>query len=358
VARVCLEEIRKSYGSERVVDIPALEIADGEFFSLLGPSGCGKTTTIRSIAGSVPPDSGRVFIGDREVTTLPPHRRNVGMVFQKYALFPHLTVAENVAYGLENRGFARDRVAARVAESLELVALRGFDQRYPHQLSGGQQQRVATARAIAYRPDVLLLDEPFSSLDARLRSSLRTDFRQLQRTLGLTTVFVTHDQQEALGLSDRLAVMNAGRIDQIGTPEAIYESPSSAFVADFVGGTNLVRATVVDVDADGSCRISVAGAGTVRTVVPAGVTAGTQVTLMIKPERVRAVGAPLSEQGLEAEIASVAYLGSDYSYTLGVGGQRLEARQPEPVFVGERRATPGDRVTVTAAPDAIRVTLS
>ena len=256
MARVRLEQLRKSYGSERVVDIPTLEIADGEFFSLLGPSGCGKTTTLRSIAGSVQPDSGRVIIGGRDVTALPPHRRNVGMVFQKYALFPHLTAAENVAYGLENRGFARDAMAARVAESLDLVALQGFDQRYPHQLSGGQQQRVAMARAIAYRPDVLLLDEPFSSLDARLRSSLRTDLRQLQRTLGITTVFVTHDQQEALALSDRLAVMNAGSVEQIGTPEAIYESPSSAFVADFVGGTNLLRGTVVDVSGSGSCRVT------------------------------------------------------------------------------------------------------
>ena len=270
MAHVRLEQLRKSYGSERVVDIPTLEIADGEFFSLLGPSGCGKTTTLRSIAGSVQPDSGRVIIGGRDVTALPPHRRNVGMVFQKYALFPHLTAAENVAYGLENRGFARDAIAARVAESLDLVALQGFDHRYPHQLSGGQQQRVAMARAIAYRPDVLLLDEPFSSLDARLRSSLRTDLRQLQRTLGITTVFVTHDQQEALALSDRLAVMNAGSVEQIGTPEAIYESPSSAFVADFVGGTNLLRGTVVEVSGSGSCRVRVSGAGILAAQAPPG----------------------------------------------------------------------------------------
>ena len=358
MARVHLDDLRKSYGSERVVDIPALDIADGEFFSLLGPSGCGKTTTLRAIAGSIQLDSGRIAIGERDVTALAAHRRNVGMVFQKYALFPHLTVAENVAYGLENRGFARHLAAARVAESLELVSLRGFDQRYPHQLSGGQQQRVAMARAIAYRPDVLLLDEPFSSLDARLRSSLRTDLRQLQRTLRLTTIFVTHDQQEALALSDRLAVMNAGRIEQIGTPEAIYEAPSSAFVADFVGGTNLLRATIVNVDDSGSCLVSVDGGGTLVVGAPAGMAAGANVVLMIKPERLRAIGGSSSEQALDAEVTAVAYLGSGYSYALDVGGQRVETRQPEPALVGDRRAMAGDRVAVTATADAIQVTLS
>jgi putative spermidine/putrescine transport system ATP-binding protein len=357
VARVRLDKLCKSYGSERVVDIPALDIADGEFFSLLGPSGCGKTTTLRSIAGSVEPDSGRIVIGERDVTALAPHRRNVGMVFQKYALFPHLTVAENVAYGLENRGFARDLAAARVGESLALVALRGFDQRYPHQLSGGQQQRVAMARAIAYRPDVLLLDEPFSSLDARLRSSLRTDLRQLQRTLGLTTVFVTHDQQEALALSDRLAVMNGGCIEQVGTPEAIYESPSSAFVADFVGGTNLLRATVVEVEVGGSCRVSVTGSGTLVVHVPSVVTTGANVVLMIKPERVRAKASPPSAGHLSAEVAAVSYLGSGYRYALDVGGQRLEARLAEPVLIDGRRAAIGDRLAIAADDDAIRVTL-
>ena len=358
MANVRLEQLRKSYGSERIVDIPTLEIADGEFFSLLGPSGCGKTTTLRSIAGSVQPDSGRVIIGGREVTALPPHRRNVGMVFQKYALFPHLTAAENVAYGLDNRGFARDAMAARVAESLDLVALHGFDQRYPHQLSGGQQQRVAMARAIAYRPDVLLLDEPFSSLDARLRSSLRTDLRQLQRRLGITTVFVTHDQQEALALSDRLAVMNAGSVEQIGTPEEIYESPSSAFVADFVGGTNLLRGTVVDVRGSGSCRVSVSGAGILAAPAPPGVAEGANVALMIKPERVRASGDRATDGHLDAEVVAVSYFGSGYSYTLSVGGQRVEARQPAPALIDGRRADAGDRLTIFADAGAIRVTRS
>ena len=355
MARVRLEQIRKSYGAERVVDIPTLEIADGEFFSLLGPSGCGKTTTLRAIAGSVPPDSGRVIIGGRDVTALPPHRRNVGMVFQKYALFPHLTAAENVAYGLENRGFAREAIAARVADSLDLVSLRELDRRYPHQLSGGQQQRVAMARAIAYRPDVLLLDEPFSSLDAKLRVSLRTDLRQLQRTLGITTVFVTHDQQEALSLSDRLAVMHAGCVEQIGTPEAIYDSPSSAFVADFVGGTNLLRGTIEALNGSGSCRVSVNGAGTLVADAPPGVGGGTAVILMIKPERLRASGDPATDGHLDAEVISVSYLGSGYSYILSAGGQRVEARQSEPALVDGRRANAGDHVTIAADAGAIRV---
>ncbi len=319
------------------MDIPTLEIADAEFFSLLGPSGCGKTTTLRAIAGSVQPDSGRVIIGGRDVTALPPHRRNVGMVFQKYALFPHLTAAENVAYGLENRGFARNAMAARVAESLDLVALRGFDQRYPHQLSGGQQQRVAMARAIAYRPDVLLLDEPFSSLDARLRASLRTDLRQLQRTLGITTVFVTHDQQEALALSDRLAVMNAGSLEQIGTPEAIYESPSSAFVADFVGGTNLLRGTVVDVSGSGSCSVNVRGAGILAAHAPPGVAQGANVALMIKPERVRASGDRSTKGDLDAEVLAVSYLGSGYSYHVE---RRRPTRRSAAIGAGSHRRTP------------------
>jgi ABC-type Fe3+/spermidine/putrescine transport system ATPase subunit len=358
VASVRLEQLRKSYGSERAVDIPALAIAEGEFFSLLGPSGCGKTTTLRSIAGSVEPDGGCVVIGDRDVTRVPPHRRNVGMVFQKYALFPHLTAAENVAYGLEGRGLTRSAIAARVAETLNLVALQGLDARYPHQLSGGQQQRVAMARAVAYRPDVLLLDEPFSSLDAKLRLSLRTDLRRLQRTLGITTVFVTHDQQEALALSDRLAVMNAGRVEQVGTPEEIYDAPASAFVADFVGGTNLLRVTVVEADATGTARVTVNGAGTLCVRPSFALAVGSDVTLMIKPERVIVHGDQPVEGGLTGIVATIAYLGAGYSYTLTIGDQRLDARSFEATLVGGRRAVTGDRVAIAVEASAIRVVQS
>jgi putative spermidine/putrescine transport system ATP-binding protein len=358
VASVRLEQLRQSYGSERVVDIPALAIADGEFFSLLGPSGCGKTTTLRSIAGSVQPDAGRVTIGERDVTDLPPFRRNVGMVFQKYALFPHLTVAENVAYGLEGRGLARAAMLARVAESLDLVALQGFQRPYPHQLSGGQQQRVAMARAVAYRPDVLLLDEPFSSLDVKLRSSLRVDLRRLQRTLGITTVFVTHDQQEALTLSDRLAVMNAVRIEQVGTPEAIYTSPESSFVADFVGGTNLLRGTIVAVASTGLARVDMHGRGTLTVHAPDHVHAGAAVTLMIKPERISVHGDLAAADDLVAEIVGMSYLGSGFSYVMSIGDQHIETRQPDAAMIGTRRAGIGDRLVIQVKAAAIRVVAS
>ncbi|MDH4066304.1 MAG: ABC transporter ATP-binding protein, partial [Acidobacteriota bacterium] len=244
MALVRLERLQKSFGHQVVLDIDALDIRDGEFFSLLGPSGCGKTTTLRAVAGLVAPDGGRILVGGRDVTDVPTWRRNLGMVFQKFALFPHLTVSENIAYGLLERGVARGDVATRVAESLALVALPDCGARYPHQLSGGQQQRVALARAIVYRPDVLLLDEPLSSLDARLRVAMRVELKRVQQALGITTIFVTHDQHEALALSDRMAVMRSGRMEQIGTPEEVYETPTSAFVADFVGATNLITGIV------------------------------------------------------------------------------------------------------------------
>jgi putative spermidine/putrescine transport system ATP-binding protein len=353
VAGVRIAQLRKSYGALRVLDIPSLEIADGEFFSLLGPSGCGKTTTLRLVAGIVEADAGRIAIGERDVTAVPPHRRNVGMVFQTFALFPHLTVAENVAFGLDGRGLSRDEVGRRIQESLELVALHGLDGRYPHQLSGGQQQRVAMARAIAYRPDVLLLDEPFSSLDVKLRTALRADMRQLQRALALTTIFVTHDQQEALALSDRLAVMQAGRIEQIGTPEAIYDAPATAFAADFVGGTNLLRVTVADMEGRRAARVE--GGGTIDLAGMPDEVPGGDVTLMVKPERVHVAVDMGGRGGLSGELTNVAYFGSGYSYVVRVGGQRIEARQPDAIMIDRRRAVPGDRVAVYLDPTAVRV---
>jgi putative spermidine/putrescine transport system ATP-binding protein len=355
--RLAITQIRKSYGAAPALDVAALDVAEGEFFSLLGPSGCGKTTALRCIAGTTAPDCGRIVIGDRDVTGLPAHRRNVGMVFQHYALFPHLTVRENVAYGLEGRGLsaaARDR---RLRESLDLVALDGFDARYPHQLSGGQQQRVAVARAIAYRPDVLLLDEPFSNLDVKLRGALRTDLKRLQQTLRLTTIFVTHDQQEALGLSDRIAVMHDGRVEQVGTPQEIYDRPSTLFVADFVGGTNLVRATIEAGSGDAvQARIDDGGAIALPGV--RGVSAGSRIIVLIKPERVRLAASAADHEELMGELASASYLGSGYSYVVLVGGQRIEARQSRPVVVADRLAAPGDRLAVHFDAGAIQVTPS
>lgn len=228
----------KQYDSSIVVREMSLEIGDGEFLALLGPSGCGKTTTLRMIAGFVEASAGRILFGDEDVTDLPPNKRNTGMVFQGFALFPHMTVAQNVAYGLEMRRISKPEIKTRVAKVLDLVQLGRFADRFPRQLSGGQQQRVALARALVINPHVLLLDEPLSALDAKLRHDVRLQIRQLQQSLGLTTVFVTHDQEEALSLADRLVVMNAGAIEQIGSPADLYERPATPFVADFIGKTN------------------------------------------------------------------------------------------------------------------------
>ncbi|MBL8571371.1 MAG: ABC transporter ATP-binding protein [Phreatobacter sp.] len=241
-ASIGLDAVSKSYdGRVRAVDAVSLDVKPGEFFSLLGPSGCGKTTTLRMIAGFETVDTGRIRVGDRDVTDVPVHKRDMGMVFQSYALFPHRTVAENVAFGLRMRKVPKAEIEERVRAALALVALTGFEDRRPGQLSGGQQQRVALARAIVIRPPVLLCDEPLGALDRKLRQQMQFELKQLQKELGVTLVFVTHDQEEALAMSDRIAVMNAGRIEQIGTPTEIYDRPKTRFVADFIGEINLIE---------------------------------------------------------------------------------------------------------------------
>jgi len=334
VAGVRIEGLVKSFGGRPALDVAALDIHDGEFFSLLGPSGCGKTTMLRSVAGLTNPDRGRVWIGERDVTAVPTYQRNLGMVFQKYALFPHLTVAENIAYGLRERGVPAAELGARVTASLALVALPGFADRYPHQLSGGQQQRVAFARAAVYRPDVLLLDEPLSNLDVKLRVQMRAELKRLQQTLRITTVFVTHDQHEALALSDRIAVMREGRIDQIGTPREVYESPASTYVAAFVGGTNLIRATVTATSGS-AMTVTIEGAGTMTLPLVSGAAAGSVVTIAAKPERIR-LGDD-TPAALTGRMASVAYLGASYSYLVALGSQHVEVVSPKRVGEGEVR---------------------
>jgi putative spermidine/putrescine transport system ATP-binding protein len=245
MARLELERLSKHFGPTVAVHDVSLDVRDGEFVVLLGPSGCGKTTTLRMIAGFIAPTAGRVRLGGQDVTALPPWKRNAGMVFQSYALFPHLTVAENVAFGLEMRKVPRSEIGSRIAEALRLVRLGGLSERLPRQLSGGQQQRVALARALIIRPDVLLLDEPLSNLDAKLRETVRVEIRELQHELGITTVMVTHDQEEALIMADRLVVMSEGSVRQVGSQRDLYERPADRFVAGFVGRSNLLSGTVV-----------------------------------------------------------------------------------------------------------------
>jgi len=240
-AAIELENVRKAFGGPAAaVDGVSLAIAEGEFFSLLGPSGCGKTTTLRMIAGFVAPDEGRVLLHGEDVTTVPPNRRPVNMVFQQYALFPHMTVYDNVAFGLKMAHVPRAEHRERVADILRVVALEGYERRRPRQLSGGQQQRVALARALVNRPAALLLDEPLGALDVKLRRHMQLELKRIQHELGTTFVYVTHDQEEALAMSDRIAVMSDGRVEQLGTPREIYEHPASAFVADFVGTVNVI----------------------------------------------------------------------------------------------------------------------
>jgi putative spermidine/putrescine transport system ATP-binding protein len=272
------EHVRKTFGQTVALEGLDLTIAPGELISLLGPSGCGKTTALRIAAGFEVADSGSIVVGGTDVTRMPAHKRNMGMVFQSYSLFPNLTVAENVEYGLRTRKTPKPDRTARVAEMLELVQLTPHAGKYPHQLSGGQQQRVALARALAIRPSVLLLDEPLSALDAKVRASLRDEIRRIQTELGITTLFVTHDQEEALGISDRIGVMSQGHLEQLGTPTEIYRNPASAFVARFIGEMNELPATVVD-------------AGTVRVLDhhvtigrSHGLNAGDPLKLLVRPE--------------------------------------------------------------------------
>jgi spermidine/putrescine ABC transporter ATP-binding subunit len=313
-ASIRLEGVDKSYdGIVNAVDRVSLDIGAGEFFSLLGPSGCGKTTTLRLVAGLESVDHGRILVGGRDITGTPTHKRNMSMVFQSYALFPHRTVAENVAFGLRMRGVARHERDARVREVLDLVALTGLEHRRPGQLSGGQQQRVALARAIVVRPPVLLCDEPLGALDRKLRQQMQFELKQLQKRLGVTLLLVTHDQEEALAMSDRMAVMNNGRLEQIGTPAAIYDRPASRFVADFIGEINLIEGSF----ADGRF----AAADGLDLPVPAGAAAaGGTVTLGLRPEKVRvtAPGAGLVPGRLE----TVNYLGSQVLLRVGFGAGR------------------------------------
>ena len=331
-AAVELRALAKRYGATVALDGVSLSIEDGEFFTLLGPSGCGKTTTLRSVAGFVTPDQGDVVIRGARLNDVPPHRRRVGMVFQHYALFPHRTVAQNVAFGLRMQGAARAEIGGRVDEALALVQLVGYGSRYPRQLSGGEQQRVALARALVTRPSVLLLDEPLGALDKKLRDHMQVELRRLQRNVGITAIYVTHDQEEALTMSDRIAVMRAGQIEQVGTPREIYDAPASRFVADFIGDTNLWRGRAV------GPGVVECGGLTIRTAGAAA--SGVDVTVALRPEKVRLDGDASCENSAPATVSHVVYQGETVRYllTLDAGGD-LAA-----VELGRVRFGVGDRV--------------
>jgi spermidine/putrescine transport system ATP-binding protein len=307
--RVQLDGLAKRYGSFVAVSGIDLDISPGEFFSLLGPSGCGKTTTLRMIAGFERPSGGRVRLDGLDVSDVPPDRRNVNTVFQSYALFSHLTVAENVAFGLRFKKCSREERRTRLDQALSLVRLEGFRDRKPHQLSGGQQQRVALARALILNPSVLLLDEPLGALDAKLRKALQIELKALQEKVGITFIYVTHDQEEALTMADRVAVMNEGRIEQVGSPRQVYEEPSSAYVADFLGVSNLLDAEALGSSPDGRCRVRVGG---FELLASGGHTlARGPVKVVVRPERVR-VEAPrkTGENRLPGKIERVVYAGA------------------------------------------------
>jgi len=308
LANITLHHVNRSFGTVRAVDDISLNIADGEFFTLLGPSGCGKTTLLRMVAGFAELEAGEIRFGERRIDVLPAHRRNTGMVFQNYAIFPNLTVNDNVAYGLRARKVASSQIGERVARALRLVKLAEHGNRWPHQLSGGQLQRVAIARALVIEPVVLLLDEPLSNLDAQLRVEMRAEIRQLQQSLGITAIYVTHDQEEALAISDRIAVMRQGRLEQIGAPDEIYRRPASPFVAEFMGTTNLLKGNVA---AQGqSIRVGETEFAMPRLELPQ----GTSLSFSLRPEALRPLiddeRAPEGWAVVPAKLARLEFLGA------------------------------------------------
>ncbi len=362
---VRLDRVSKLFGDAAAVDDLSLDIQEGEFFSMLGPSGCGKTTTLRMIGGFEEPTYGTVYLGGRDVTTLPPYKRDVNTVFQSYALFPHLNVYENIAFGLRRKKVDKGDIDKRVRDAMTLVDLIGFESRKPPQMSGGQQQRVALARALVNHPKVLLLDEPLGALDMKLRKQMQLELKAIQQEVGITFIYVTHDQEEAMTMSDRLAVMRHGKIDQIGPPEAVYETPATEFVAGFLGASNMLDGEVKETN-NGRTTIALSTGGTVTTNtsgVPAGIST---VRVGVRPEKITIVpddgNAPADRNTVTGLLRMSTYIGVNYQYKVeGPGGHELtvyvqnlggEGSQPVPgqrvrlewlpehTFVVEPSATP------------------
>ncbi|MBS0529167.1 MAG: ABC transporter ATP-binding protein [Proteobacteria bacterium] len=322
-----VDAVVKRFGGFMAVDRLSLDVRAGEFFALLGPSGCGKTTLLRMLAGFETPDSGRILLNGTDIAAVPPHQRPVNMMFQNYALFPHLTVRDNIAFGLKRAGLPRAEIAARVAEMVALVRLEGMEKRKPDQLSGGQRQRVALARSLARRPQLLLLDEPLAALDKKLRENTQFELTQLQRRLGTTFIIVTHDQEEAMTMADRIGVMEAGRLEQVATPRQLYEAPNSRWVAEFVGGINILEGQIESRDA-GRMTIAARDAGHVIAAEPLHCLTKNDICVAIRPEKIRlSKRPPASDAGhaavinrLEGIIIGVNYLGGQTTYQVKLDG--------------------------------------
>jgi spermidine/putrescine transport system ATP-binding protein len=351
---VRLVDVTKKFGDQVAVDRINLEVRDGEFFSLLGPSGCGKTTTLRMIGGFEQPTSGLIELQGQDVTWLPPFKRNVNTVFQNYALFPHLTIFENVAFGLRRRGVKTSEIKSRVTDMLALVELPGYEARKPTQISGGQAQRVALARALINRPAVLLLDEPLGALDLKLRKQMQVELKRIQQEVGITFIYVTHDQEEAMTMSDRIAVMNRGHYEQLGDPESLYERPTTRFVASFLGISNLLAATIVG--SDGGYSRATLGDDTPIRLPTALADGHTAVSIGVRPEKIRlsepASEVPAGHNRLAGVVEDASYLGVSTQYVVGSRGGRLTVYEQN-----VERATRaelwsrGDEVQMTWSPD-------
>jgi len=346
VARLRITNLVKSYGDQVVVDHLTLDAADGEFLTLLGPSGCGKTTILRAIGGLVEIDGGEIHFDDRLMNDVPPHKRSAALVFQSYALFPHMTVGENIGFGLRMRGVAQRERNEAVVEAMAMVNLEGLTERMPGQLSGGQQQRVALARAIVTRPDILLFDEPLSNLDAKLRERLRIEIRELQRRLKITAVYVTHDQGEAMAISDRIVVMNKGRIEQVGDPATIYRHPATSFTAEFIGQANIVEARVSSVGPEG-CQLQSSVGDLTATARPDG--APDHVFITWRPEDMLPHEPGLGNR-IEARVVNSIFMGNLTDLFIEVNGIVLRVQRPGavPWQVGETIAmsVPEDRIQI------------
>ena len=352
---IAFENVTKIFGEFTAVNDLSLNIYEREFFALLGPSGCGKSTLLRMLAGFEEPTSGRILLDGQDLRGIPPYRRPVNMMFQSYALFPHMSVEANIAFGLKQDGMPKAEIDARVQEMLKLVKLEQFAKRKPHQLSGGQRQRVALARSVAKRPKVLLLDEPLGALDKKLREATQFELMDLQQELGLTFVVVTHDQEEAMTMADRIAIMDKGKVMQVATPAEVYEAPSSRYVADFVGNVNMFEGVVEKVG-EGSARIASEGGITIRTENPGDASEGGKVWFAIRPEKIKVSSkkpAESADNAAEGEIWDIAYLGDMTVYHVRLDdGRVIKTASMNSSRLIEDPLTWNDRAWISFAPDA------